>query len=91
MTSKLQVTVPKALAVAHGIKPGDEIEWASAGETIRILPVGRERGVLGPTDRLRLFDLGTARQRRRQRGRRVRKATERGWIREDLYERGRAG
>ena len=27
VTSKLQVTLPKAIAQAHGIRPGDEIEW----------------------------------------------------------------
>ena len=39
VTSKLQVTLPKAIAQAHGIRPGDEIEWASAGETIRVQPL----------------------------------------------------
>ena len=90
VTSKLQVTLPKAIAVAHGIKPGDEIEWASAGEVIRILPAGGSRKVLNAAERLRLFDLATARQEKRQRGRRVVKTRERGWTRAELYERGRA-
>ena len=90
VTSKLQVTVPKALAKAHGIKPGDEIEWGSAGETIRILPAGSRRQVLDSAERLRVFDQATNRQRQRQRGRRLLKAKERGWTREELYERGRA-
>lgn len=88
VTSKLQVTVPKALASAHGIKPGDEIEWSSAGETIRILPAGSRRQVLDTAARLRLFDLATARQ--RQRRRRALNAEGRGWTREELYERARA-
>ena len=88
VTSKLQVTLPKAIASAHGIKPGDEIEWASAGEVIRILPARRAREVLDVAERLRLFDLATARQRRRKRP--FVRARERGWTREELYERGRA-
>jgi AbrB family looped-hinge helix DNA binding protein len=27
VTSKLQVTIPKALAVKYGIRPGDEVRW----------------------------------------------------------------
>lgn len=27
ITSKYQVTVPKKIAEAYGIRPGDEIEW----------------------------------------------------------------
>jgi AbrB family looped-hinge helix DNA binding protein len=90
VTSKLQVTLPKAIASAHGIKPGDEIEWASAGEVIRIVPAGRGRKVLNAAERLRLFDLATARQLKRQRAARALKAKERGWTRAELYERGRA-
>ena len=30
MTSKLQLTVPKAIADQYGIKPGDELEWIPA-------------------------------------------------------------
>jgi len=41
--------------------------------------------------RLRLFDAATERQRLRQStGRKLRAAADRGWRREDLYERGRA-
>jgi len=90
VTSKLQVTLPKAIATAHGIKPGDEIVWASAGDAIRIVPARAGRKVLDAAERLRLFDLGTARQRKRQRGLPPTKAAERGWTREELYERGRA-
>ena len=31
VTSKLQVTVPKAIADHYGIRPGDEIQWIPAG------------------------------------------------------------
>jgi AbrB family looped-hinge helix DNA binding protein len=33
VTSKLQVTVPKAIADRYGIRSGDEIAWVAAGET----------------------------------------------------------
>ena len=91
VTSKLQVTLPKAIATAHGIEPGDQIEWVSAGEVIHIVPRGAGRKIRDVADRLRLFDLATARQRKRQRGVRPAEAKDRGWTREELYERGRAG
>ena len=90
VTSKLQVTVPKAIADQYGIRPGDEIEWVAAGETIRVVPPGRQVPGVDREMRLKLFDAATERQRLRQSGRpRVRGARERGWKREDLYERAR--
>ena len=38
MTSKLQVTIPKAIAQRYGIEPGTDIEWLAAGEAIRVVP-----------------------------------------------------
>ena len=37
VTSKLQVTVPKAIADRFGIRPGDDIEWRAEGNAIRVL------------------------------------------------------
>lgn len=92
VTSKLQVTVPKAIADRYGIKPGDEIEWIAAGETIRVVPAGRTTPTIDVELRLKLFDAATERQRRRQAHRRVtRVPKDRGWRREDVYRRGRAG
>ena len=90
VTSKLQVTLPKALAERHAIRPGDEIAWESAGDVIRVVP-GARRSTLDRDARLRLFDESTVRQRRRNRVV-VRPAAgaPRGWSREDLYSRGRA-
>ena len=88
VTSKLQVTVPKALAEQYGIRPGDEIEWAPAGDSIRVIPVGRSRPFESREDRLELFDRATARQRDRQEGAAAQVGSEsRGWTREDLYDR----
>jgi AbrB family looped-hinge helix DNA binding protein len=85
VTSKLQVTVPKALANQYGIRPGDEIEWEPAGDAIRIVPKAR---VARPDAALRrrLFDLATERQRQRERDRPLpREDGPRDWTREDLY------
>jgi len=89
VTSKLQVSVPKVIAERYRIRPGDEIEWIAAGDTIRVLPAQRRRPVEDVSSRLRLFDAATARQHRRQtRARRTPSPRERGWKREDLYHRG---
>jgi AbrB family looped-hinge helix DNA binding protein len=89
VTSKLQVTVPKDIADRYGIRPGSEIEWVAAGETLRVVP-GPSAPVIDPEERLELFDAATERQRKRQgraasRGAKVRG---RGWTREELYARG---
>lgn len=94
ITSKLQVTIPKAIAQRYGLSPGDDIDFVAAGDVIRVIPaadpVPSPRG--GAEERLRLFDKATARQARRQRGRpRGQVRTGRGWTREELYERGGAG
>lgn len=93
VTSKLQVTLPKALADAYGIEPGDEIDWVEAGDSIRVIPhTGRQtRGDL--ESRLRVFDQATVRQRARDAGKPRRPSSQppadRGWTREELYDRGR--
>ena len=88
VTSKLQVTVPKALADRYGIEPGDEIEWEAAGDVIRVVPSPRA-GVRDLSTRRRLFDKATERQRAREQGGARTEATDRGWTREELYDRGR--
>lgn len=90
VTSKLQVTVPKTIAVRYGIRPGDEIDWVPAGDAIRVVPGGRRARVADPQRRLKLFDAATERQRLRQSGGPRRRARGgRGWAREDLYDRAR--
>ncbi len=89
MTSKLQVTVPKVIAEQYRIKPGDEITWLAAGDSIRVLPRGRGQSKVGTTSRLRLFDQATSRQRIRD-GAVTAAAGPRGWLREEIYDRGRS-
>ena len=87
VTSKLQVTVPKAIADRYRIRPGDEIEWAPAGDAIRVIPRKRSKPVNDRTARLKLFDAATRRIRRRKwKGPGPK---DRGWTRAELYERGR--
>ena len=103
VTSKLQLTVPKAIADRYNIRPGDELDWVAAGDAIRVVRPGhsgREDKTLSVQERLRLFDEVTERQRQREAHRTKRKPArakespwkpheiERGWRREDLYTRG---
>jgi AbrB family looped-hinge helix DNA binding protein len=97
VTSKLQVTVPKAIADRYGIRPGDEIEWFAADDAIRVVvrrPASRASRAAREDERarrLRLFDLATARQRSPEQQAPPRSASGgRGWTRDDLYDRGGA-
>jgi AbrB family looped-hinge helix DNA binding protein len=95
VTSKLQITIPKAVAELYGIRPGDDLEWVPAGESVRLVPAGRTRAAASIEERLALFDQATERQRSRERESAadspapVSNTAQRGWTREDLYDRGR--
>jgi AbrB family looped-hinge helix DNA binding protein len=102
VTSKLQLTIPKAIADRYKIRPGDDLEWMPAGDTIRVIPCSSpRRGGHTRTveERLKLFAQATLRQRAREaspdRGENQAEEgwkpheIERGWRREDLYTRGR--
>jgi bifunctional DNA-binding transcriptional regulator/antitoxin component of YhaV-PrlF toxin-antitoxin module len=89
VTSKLQVTIPRALAAQYGIEPGDDIEWSASGDAIRLSRTRRRE--LDVKARLRLFDQATLRQRAREKLMKLpRAAADRGWTREELYDRGRS-
>ena len=95
VTSKLQLTIPKVVADKYKIRPGDELDWLPAGDAIRVIKraeSGKERS-LTVEQRLRLFDQATARQEKRNAAFRKKHAlrgepSDRGWTREDLYDRG---
>ena len=89
VTSKLQVTVPRAIADHFGIKPGDDIEWRAEGNAIRVLPRSDGGESLDREARLRSFDDATARQETRNRVVGRARRAGRGWTREELYERAR--
>jgi AbrB family looped-hinge helix DNA binding protein len=92
VTAKLQITLPKALADRFSIHPGDEIEWRATRDAIHILPPTSQARQLDVEERLELFDQATRRQRAREAKRVVagRRAADRGWSRDELYDRPRA-
>ena len=90
VTSKYQVTVPKAIADRYGIRPGDDIAWVEAGDVIRVITGGMPAQTEDQESRLRLFDQATERLRERTIWRKEKRSHDRGWTREDLYERGRS-
>jgi bifunctional DNA-binding transcriptional regulator/antitoxin component of YhaV-PrlF toxin-antitoxin module len=87
VTSKLQVTIPIAIARRYGIEPGVDVDWLPAGEAIRVVPPARP-GAVDPARRLALFDAATERELARV-GQQT-AAGDRGWTREELYGRGRS-
>lgn len=90
VTSKYQVTVPRAIAEQYSIRPGDDIDWVPAGDVIRVIPGGRDTAPQDRESRLRLFDQATERHRRRTSGFKAKRPQDRGCRREDLYGRGRS-
>ena len=89
VTSKRQVTIPKAIADRYGIASGDQLEFLPAGDAIRVRRSEATSASLDRDQRLQLFDRATKRQHERQQGR-APGGPARGWRREDLYERARA-
>jgi AbrB family looped-hinge helix DNA binding protein len=88
VTSKLQVTLPKAIADAHNIRPGSEIQFESGMDCIRIV-VGKSRSELAPEEKLRLLKEARIRQQLRNKDlRHPTKPVRRGWQRDYLYKRG---
>ena len=95
MTSKLQLTVPKVIAEKYGIRPGDELEWTPAGESIRVRLVKSDAKTdLNIEQGVALFDENTkwlddlqAEELRywKSNERRITREN-RGWTREELYE-----
>jgi bifunctional DNA-binding transcriptional regulator/antitoxin component of YhaV-PrlF toxin-antitoxin module len=71
VTSKLQVTLPKAIADRYGVAPGADLVFEPAGDSIRVL-VAREPGLapsygLSLEDKQALLDAVSRRQATRNR------------------------
>jgi AbrB family looped-hinge helix DNA binding protein len=90
VTGKFQITLPKRLVDAFGISVGDEVELVAAGDAIRIVPANAVRPGLSAQERLRLFDEATQRMQASVKEKKLPAASDRGWTREELYDRGRA-
>jgi bifunctional DNA-binding transcriptional regulator/antitoxin component of YhaV-PrlF toxin-antitoxin module len=68
VTSKYQVTVPRAIAQRYRIRSGDEIEWVAADGVIHVAPSTGQITAEDRDSKLRLFDQATERHRRRPSG-----------------------
>lgn len=90
VTGKFQITLPKRLVDTYGIRVGDEVELRAAGEFIAIVPAGTARPRLSLEERLRLFDESMRRQRERKPLPAPAATENRGWTRDELYDRGRS-
>jgi len=85
VTSKYQVTVPRAIADKYKTRPGDDINWVAAGEVIRVIPPGGKSSARRSSFQAQLFDQAAERHRRRPLARKTQRPRDRGWTREDLY------
>lgn len=90
VTSKYQVSVPRAIAEKYQIRPGDNIDWVPSGEVIRVIPPGKQTTPPSRESQLHLFDRATERHRKRRSARATPQPDDRGWKREYLCARGRA-
>ena len=95
ITGKFQITLPKRLVEAYGIRVGDEVELIASGETISIVPSHAAKSILPAEERLRLFNEATQRIKKMNAANPLPGSEDRGWTREDIYAelhaRGRAG
>jgi AbrB family looped-hinge helix DNA binding protein len=89
VTGKFQITLPKRLVDAYGIRIGDEVEIVAAGDAIAILPSASAGKSFSPEERVRHFDAATRRQAARSAGSVSGGDADRGWTRDELYSRGR--
>ena len=90
VTGKFQITLPKQLVDAYGIRVGDELELVAAGDAIAILPSGSRGKSFSLEERLRSFDDATRRLSARSPAELPPSTGDRGWTRDELYTRGRS-
>jgi len=101
VTSKRQLTLPKAIADQYNIRPGDELEWIPAGDSIRVVPARpgeKAAHDLTLEEKLALFDDSNVRidilqaeelkKWAKPKNRAKARREGRGWTREELYTRG---
>jgi AbrB family looped-hinge helix DNA binding protein len=84
VTSKNQVSIPKAIADRHGIRPGTELEFVSIGNAIRVTKKAGSGHHTSLEERAKVFDQILKRIEAKKG--RVKRSKDRGWSREELYE-----
>jgi bifunctional DNA-binding transcriptional regulator/antitoxin component of YhaV-PrlF toxin-antitoxin module len=91
LAADLQVTVPKTLAEKFDLRPGDEVEWIPREDGLQMMPIVR-RPLRNAEERRARFEQILERQRSREAQRAKEPPAldeDRGWTREDLYDRAR--
>ncbi len=86
VTTKLQLTIPKGLADAYGIRPGDEVDLLASGPVIRLVPPRARRRQITNEERTAIVQEMIDRIRDRARAEPMQPGRDRGWRREDAYE-----
>jgi AbrB family looped-hinge helix DNA binding protein len=86
VTSKNQVSIPKAIADRHGIRPGTELEFVSIGNAIRVTKKTGSGHRSSLEERAKVFDQILQRIEAKKGRGEVRRSKGRGWSREELYE-----
>ncbi len=83
VTSKLQLTLPRAVADRYGIRPGSVVAFEPAGSVIVLRPID-SAATATTAERLSWFDATTVwlESLPPRAG-----ASDRGWTRDDLYDR----
>jgi bifunctional DNA-binding transcriptional regulator/antitoxin component of YhaV-PrlF toxin-antitoxin module len=91
VSSKYQITLPRDLARAHSISPGEEVVFEEAGTALYLRREGQGGASAKVSDfeRIRSFDQASQRQEARERAnpRPSVSSAGRGWTRDDLYQR----
>lgn len=91
VSTKYQITLPRGLARAHQIVPGEEVIFEEAGSALYLRREQKDTGAIKDAgmERLKRFDLASARQEARNQtwSPTTSSASDRGWTREELYRR----
>lgn len=91
VSSKYQITLPRSLARAHQIVPGEQVIFEEAGSALYLRREQEDTGAnkVKGMERLKRFDLASARQESRNQtwSPTIAPASDRGWTREELYQR----
>lgn len=88
---KFRLTLPSRWVETYGIKEGDRVELVAIDGNVVLVPARASRDPLTVAERLRNFDSTTRYYSGRAQEGLSYSSTARGWTRESLYTRGRAG